>query len=136
MKIKINIKKEGAMLPTRAHYNDVGADVYAQEDCLIEPYSTAKIPLGFGLELPDGYMAIVQSRSGLAGKGIACEMAPVDSGYKGEIHAIVTNHGRQIYRIQKGDRIGQIVIYPIIYADFVADLGEERKDGAFGSTGR
>ena len=103
--------------PLRSHANDAGADVYMPFDCTLEPGGIAKIPLGFGLEVPDGYAAYVFPRSSLAAKGVVCELPPVDSGYRGE-------------------RIGQLIIMPVVIADFVNDLGGKRGAGAFGSTGK
>lgn len=122
-------------LPKRAHENDAGADVYSMRKCTICPQETVKIPLGLGLILPDGYAAYVFPRSGLAGKGIVCELPPIDSGYRGEIHAIVTNCSCIPFNVEIGDRIGQLVITPVVIADFVTEDFEERGTGAFGSTG-
>lgn len=123
--------------PKRAFYNDAGADVYSTIDVKLSPGETRKIPLGFGLELPDGYMAIMMPRSGHAGEGIISQVAPADSGYKGELHAIVTNTGNtNTASIKKGERIAQMVIVPILVPEFVnGELGEERGNGNFGSTG-
>lgn len=135
MKIKlINYGYENA--PKRAHYNDAGADVYSTKRINLRAGETRKIPLGFGLELPDGYMAIMMPRSGHASDGIISQVAPADSGYKGELHAILTNTGNtDTLRIEKGDRIAQLVIVPIILPEFVEELGNERGVGNFGSTG-
>lgn len=138
MKVKV-IDFGYEKLPFRAHENDAGADVHAclhKEDVItLMPGATAKIPLGLGLCLPDGYAAYVFPRSGLSSKGIVCELPPIDSGYRGEIHAIVHNGSRIPFDISNGDRIGQLVIIPIVIADFVTETGPERGDGAFGSTG-
>lgn len=135
MKIKL-IDYGYVKAPTRAHYNDVGADVHSTISCQIPPGRTRKIPLGFGLELPDGYMAIMMPRSGHASKGIVSQIAPGDPGYKGELHAIITNTGKtDTMQIEEGDRVAQLVIVPVIYADFVKEFGEERGTGNFGSTG-
>lgn len=135
MKIKlIDFGYEKA--PERAHYNDCGADVYLNRDYYVNPHQTIRIPLGFGLELPDGLAAFIFPRSGWSSKGISCELPPIDSGYKGEVHAIVTNHTSETQRFRKGERIGQLVILPYIAADFVSETGAERGSGAFGSTGR
>lgn len=138
MKIKI-IDFGYENLPKRAHYNDAGADVYAcphtNSKVKIWANSSIKIPLGFGLEIPDGYMGLVFPRSGLSSKGITCELPPIDSGYRGEIHAIMTNNTNTDYWIEKGERIGQLVILPVVLAEYVTELGEERDLGAFGSTG-
>lgn len=138
MKIKV-IDYGYNKLPFRAHANDAGADVHVCfHDCDgidILPHATAKIPLGLGLVLPDGYAAYVFPRSGLSSKGIVCELPPIDSGYRGEIHAIVTNCSNKMFTVANGDRIGQLVIMPVVVADFITEDIEERGTGAFGSTG-
>lgn len=121
--------------PYRAHENDAGADVHSTIYCILKPHTTTKIPLGFGLELPDGYAAFIFPRSGMSSRGIVCELPPIDSGYRGEIHAIVSNVGSNHVTIAKGDRIGQIVVMPITIADFIDYDIKERGTGAFASTG-
>ena len=111
--------------PFRAYDNDAGADIFMPYDYKVKPGEIAKIPLGFGIEVPDGYAAFVFPRTSMAVKGLVCELPPVDSGYRGEIHAI----------IRKGARIGQLVIIPVIIADYVFSRGEQRGTGGFGSTG-
>ena len=122
--------------PSRAHYNDAGADVYANYDWVLLPGETMAFGLGFGLEIPDGMMGLIFPRSGLAKKGICCQLPPIDSGYRGEIHAIVTNYGHEPYPIRAKDRIGQLVILPIVIPELSEELGENRDAGAFGSTGK
>lgn len=134
MKIKI-IDFGFEKKPTRVHENDAGADVYATKSVLVRVGRTTKIPLGFGLEIPDGYAGYVYPRSGLSAKGITCELPPIDSGYRGEIHAIINNHSFEDYQIKKGDRVGQLVIMPIVIADFTDQEISERGVGAFGSSG-
>jgi dUTP pyrophosphatase len=121
--------------PCRAHENDAGADVYVKDFIMLYPHQTKKIPLGFGLELPDGYAAYIFPRSGLSSKGIVCELPPIDSGYRGEIHAIVSNLTDEIYTVREGDRIGQLVVMPVVIADFITYDIKERGTGAFASTG-
>ena len=142
MKIKI-IDFGYEHLPVRAHYNDAGADVYAcphnvnspHYKIRLWPHSTTRIPLGFGVEIPDGYVGFIFPRSGFSSRGISCELSPIDSGYRGEIHAIVTNHNATDFWIGRGERVGQLVILPVVLADFVTELGEERGENAFGSSG-
>ena len=122
--------------PKRAHENDAGADVYSTIGCVIPPHSTVKIPLGFGLELPDGYAAYIFPRSGMSTKGIVAELPPIDSGYRGEVHAIVSNLTDTPYPVAFGDRVGQLVITPVVIADFITEDIAQRGDGAFGSTGK
>lgn len=135
MKIKL-IKFDNFKAPDRAHYNDSGADVFAAKDIVLYPHCIDKIPTGVGIELPDGYDAVIHCKSGLsANKGLIMANAPIDAGYRGEIHAIIFNATNDTVVIKAGEKIGQLVVRPVIYADFVEELGEERKDGAFGSTG-
>lgn len=135
MKIKV-IKFPGYKGPNRAHYNDSGADIFAAEDIVIPAGSVRKVPTGVGLELPDGYDAVIHCKSGLSSKGIYAANAPIDAGYRGEIHAILLNTLDTSAVFTAGEKIGQIVIRPVIYAEFVDELGEERKNSAFGSTGK
>lgn len=121
--------------PRRMHYNDAGADVYTCEDVQILPHETIIVPLGFTVEIPDGYMACIFPRSSMALKGLVCEIPPIDSGYRGEVCAIVSNLIDHTQHIPEGTRIGQIVVMPCIICDFVTEFGDERGSGAFGSTG-
>lgn len=137
MKIKlINFGVPESQRPYRTHGNDAGADVYMPYDCTLKPGEIAKIPLGFGIELPDGYAGYIFPRTSMAVKGLVCELPPVDSGYRGEIHAIISNVSNKTQELTRGSRVGQLVITPVVIADFVTDLGAERGTGSFGSTGK
>ena len=136
MKIKLlDFGLPSGFEPKRAHDNDAGADVYATGTYIIAPNSVAKIPLGFGLELPDGCVGFVFPRSSMAAKGLTCELPPIDSRYRGEVHAVITNNGNEDYTVNIGDRIGQLVILPVIIPLFSSADLDERGTGAFGSTG-
>lgn len=134
MKVKV-IKFDNFKIPKRAHYNDSGADVFSATDVTIYPYSVVAVPLGLGVILPDGYDIVVHCKSGLSSKGIWASNAPIDAGYRGEIHAILYNTTNKSFEIKAGTKVGQMVLRPVVYADFVEDLGDERDAGAFGSTG-
>ena len=136
MKIKlIDFGVPESRRPFRPHGNDAGADVYMPYDCTLQPGEITKIPLGFGIEVPDGYAGYVFPRSSMAVKGLVCELPPVDSGYRGEIHAIISNVSNEAHTISKDTRIGQFVITPVVIADFVSERKDERGTSAFGSTG-
>lgn len=125
MKIKlIDFGLEKDHYPFRPHENDAGADVYMPYDCTLKPGEIARIPLGFGLMIPDGYAGYVFPRSSMAAKGLVCELPPIDSGYRGEIHAIISNVSSESQILRKDTRVGQLVITPVLIADFVLDLGE------------
>lgn len=133
--MKIKIIDFGGRQPERAHYNDAGADVFAKERTVLWPHTIKKIPLGFGIELPDGTAAFVLARSGKSSnEGITTEVVPIDSGYRGEIHAIVYNANDSKCIIEAGDKIAQLVIFPVIIADFTYEDSEKRGDKGFGST--
>lgn len=134
MKVKVRLLDGGAM-PARQRYNDAGADVYTTVGVTLKPHETRRIPLGFSLELPDGFMACVFPRSGKSCEGLVCELPPIDSGYTDEVYAIVTNLTDKLQKVVGGTRIGQLVVMPVALADFVEDLGDERGDNGFGSTG-
>lgn len=121
--------------PNRKHYNDAGADVYTCNDVRISPHETLIVPLGFTVEIPDGYMACIFPRSSMAIKGLVCEIPPIDSGYRGEVCAIVSNLSDNRRFIECGTRIGQIVVMPCVICDFVTEFDNPRGNGAFGSTG-
>ena len=99
MKMKIQLIDFGGRMPERAHDNDAGADVFAPNNETISQGEILKIPLGFGLKIPDGFAGYIFPRSGLSTKGIVCELPPIDSGYTGEVHAVVSNDslGNKVY---------------------------------------
>lgn len=135
MKVKI-IDRGMFKAPCRAHANDCGADVYSPIEKIIKPHETVKIDLGFAIDVPDGYGAFIFPRSGLSAEGVVCELPPIDPHYSGNVHAIVSNLSNYDYQIHKGDRIGQLVITPVVVADFITGDIKERGSGAFGSTGK
>ena len=129
------VKDKGdTYLPNRAKYNDAGSDVRALGSFTVSPYSVSKIPLGFGVQIPDGYMGLLLPRSGLNSRGITVLFSPIDSGYRGELAINVYNTTNEPYEIEEGDKIGQLVIVPCVISDFVWELGEERGTNGFGST--
>lgn len=129
-------------LPVYAHPGDAGADLHAAESLVLEPGQRATVGTGVSIALPDGYVAFVVPRSGLAFKhGITIVNAPgtVDAGYRGEIKvALLNTDASEAYRIEAGDRIAQVVVMPVSRARFVQVEhlpGSHRGEGGFGSTG-
>lgn len=121
---------------------DVRAALPADEPLTLAPGTRAMVPTGIAIALPPGWEAQMRPRSGLAAKyGIACVNSPgtIDADYRGELKVILINHGTEDFVIQRGDRIGQLVVAPVWQAHFedVDALDEtERGAGGFGSTGR
>ena len=129
-------------LPSYAKAGDAGADLVTRIDFTINPGERMLVPTGISIALPNGYVALVHPRSGLAIKhGISMVNTPgtVDAGYRGELQVILINHDlTQSVSFKKGDRIAQLVIQKVERADFVevSDLpGSDRSSGGFGSTG-
>ena len=112
-----------------------------EQEVHIQPGETMLIPTGFSIELPPGYEAQVRPRSGLAVKhqvGILNSPGTIDSDYRGEIKVILTNFGKNIFVVKKGDRIAQMVIssYTKIEWNETDSLNETaRGAGGFGHTG-
>jgi dUTP pyrophosphatase len=130
-------------LPRYAKGGDAGADIVSRIDITLAPGERKLVPTGIAIALPDGYVALVHPRSGLAIKhGVTMVNAPgtVDAGYRGELQIILINHDRnESVSFKRGDRIAQLVIQKVERAEFVEvhDLpGSGRGTGGFGSTGR
>jgi len=142
--IKVLIKRldPTVPLPTYAKAGDAGADLATRIDFTIKPGERMLVPTGISIALPNGFVALVHPRSGLAIKhGISMVNTPgtVDAGFRGELQVILINHDlTESVSFKKGDRIAQLVIQKVERADFieVEQLpGSERSSGGFGSTG-
>jgi len=130
-------------LPKYSKGGDAGADIVSRIDITLQPGERALVPTGIALALPDGYVALVHPRSGLAIKhGVTMVNAPgtVDAGFRGELQCILINHdSRESVSFKRGDRIAQLVFQKVERAEFVeVDVlpGSGRGEGGFGSTGR
>ena len=129
-------------MPTYAHSGDAGADLVTRVDATLLPGERAILPTGIALALPTGFAAFVHPRSGLAARvGVSIVNAPgtIDAGYRGEIQVIMINHDlRTAVEFKRGDRIAQLIIQKVEFANFheVESLpGSDRGEGGFGSTG-
>lgn len=145
MSVKVLIKRldPGVPLPIYAKGGDAGADIVSAVDITLAPGERALVPTGISIALPDGYVALVHPRSGLAIKhGVTMVNAPgtVDAGYRGELKLILINHDRsEAVSFKRGDRVAQLVIQQVERAEFieVQELpGSGRGTDGFGSTGR
>jgi dUTP pyrophosphatase len=137
---------EGLPLPAFQTAQSAGMDLRAALDAnsllTLEPGMRALVPCGFAMALPPGYEAQVRPRSGLAARhGVTILNSPgtIDADYRGEIMVIIINLGQEAFRIERGDRIAQMVVAPVVQPALVVvgDLDEtQRSSGGFGSTGR
>lgn len=128
--------------PTYAHPGDAGADLHAAEALTLAPGARATVGTGVSIALPDGYVAFVVPRSGLAARrGITIVNSPgtVDAGYRGELRVTLLNTDlEESFDVAVGDRIAQLIVMPVSRAEFVRVEtlpGSQRGEGGFGSTG-
>jgi len=143
--VKIKKLRENAVVPKRATEFSAGADLYAciDEPVTIAPSGLAKIPTGIAIELPRGdFAAFLFARSGLGvkhGITLSNSVGVVDSDYRGEICVGLCNVSDKPYTIQPNERIAQMVVMPVVLADFIQadELSDtQRGEGGFGSSGR
>lgn len=137
MKIKLN---KGAYIPTRAHSTDAGLDLYARETQNIPAGQSAVFDTGVHVQLPPSTAGILISKSGLNVKHDLTSTGLIDEGYDGSIAVKLYNHGGAPYTVVAGDKISQLVIVPVVYADveLVEDFGVQTARGSngFGSSGK
>lgn len=125
----------GGIKPTRGHYDDAGMDCYAREGTPLPKGKNVKIPLGFGIEIPNGYVGLLLPRSSFNAKGFIGRVGVIDSGYRGEICAILANETESDAVIPSGCKISQLVIVPCAIFDWMDSDEIPRGEGGFGSTG-
>jgi dUTP pyrophosphatase len=139
MKIKIKKLNPEAKLPSYAHPGDVGMDMYTLETKTVKPMEHARFSCGFALEFPIGYAAIVKDKSSISKAGLHTMGGVFDAGYRGEYNVHLVNFSDTAYTVEKGDKVGQLVILPVEIPELeeVNELSESsRGTGAFGSTGK
>lgn len=161
IEVFVEICRKGVTLPSYARPGDAGMDVCAAEEVVLRPGETVIVPTGLKLAIPLGYEIQVRPRSGISYKTplrLSNSPGTIDSGYRDELGIILTNTSCSIdgdpeqfftvstagnrqgtYRIQKGDRVAQIVLQEVpvmqlTQVDSVKEIGEDR-GGGFGSTG-
>jgi dUTP pyrophosphatase len=131
-----------AILPTRAHPDDAGLDLYTLADVTLAPGARATADTGVAIELPAGHAGLILPRSGLAARyGLALANAPglIDAGYRGELRVLLLNTDRdQPITLSAGSRIAQLVVIapalpPVVEVTELS--GSKRGAAGFGSTG-
>ena len=144
-RVAVQVKRlphgEGLDLPRYATDGAAGMDVLSAEDVTLAPGARHAVATGLAVAIPLGYEIQVRPRSGLALKhGISVPNTPgtIDSDYRGELKVILINHGGEPFAIHRGDRVAQLVLAPVMRAEWeeVGELDETaRGTGGFGSTG-
>lgn len=143
MQVKFKKLRDGAKLPERKTDDAAGYDLYTPQDTTIK-HGRTLIPLGFAMEMPIGWMATIRPRSGFNLRGLTEQgywadelLGTIDFGYRGEVGAIVLNHGDE-FTLPKGIRIAQMIFQRYLVPELIEvdELGEtDRGDGGFGHTG-
>ena len=128
-----------AILPTRAHADDAGLDLYALEDAVVPAGEGRLLRTGVAVAVPAGHVGLVCDRSSLAKRGLKTAGGVIDAGYRGEVGVVVWNLSREPQHVKKGERAAQLLVIPIATPAPVEseDLGVTvRGADGFGSTGR
>lgn len=136
MRIKLD---EGAYMPTKAHEEDAGWDLYAMEGQIVPARESAVFDTGVHMALPHHTAGLLVSKSGLNVKYDITSTGLIDPGYTGSIKVKLYNQGGFDYKVEAGDKISQLVLIPFVAVELqpVGDLGEsERGENGFGSSGR
>ena len=136
--MKITLDAHGIM-PTRAHSTDAGLDLYAPYDFRLGVRGYRRISTGVHVELPKNTVGFIKSRSGLMSEHSVITDGTIDEGYTGEIGVVLFNLGLHAVQFDRGDKIAQLVIQPVLYPEIelVEALGStDRGSNGFGSTGR
>jgi dUTP pyrophosphatase len=136
MKVKLS---ENAIMPTRAHPWDAGLDLYARNNRTIDGYGRATFDTGVHIEIPEGCVGLIKSKSGLMVNHNLTADGTIDAHYTGSIRVKLFNHWAIPYEVKAGDKIAQLVIVPCLLPDLeLVDELEETDRGAcgFGSTGK
>jgi dUTP pyrophosphatase len=137
------LAEDGVELPSYGSVDSAGADVRANivEDIVLAPGTSKLIPTGLRLAIPTGYEVQVRPRSGLALKNQVTVLntpGTIDADYRGEVGVILINHGKEAFIVKPGMRIAQLILAPVVQANFiVVDVLAEtgRGIGGFGHTG-
>lgn len=128
-----------AKLPTRAHANDAGLDLYSMNTVTLPPHEPVKVPLGVAMAIPEGHVGLICDRSSVGSKGVRTLGGVVDAGYRGEVQVVLINLRNEPISFAKGDKIAQMLVLPV-NACAVEERAEldstSRNEGGFGSTGR
>ncbi len=129
-----------AKMPTRGSEQAAGLDLYADNSGSVDPDCVDAFSTGIAIKIPEGFVGLIKPRSGLAFRGGVDSMAGViDSDYRGEIKVLLTAHNTDSVHINKGDRIAQLLILPVMMVTpiQVDELdATERGDNGLGSTGK
>lgn len=139
MKLKVKKMSPDAKLPLYGHKGDAGMDLFSSSEYVLQKGEVYAVPTGIKVEIPMGYVGLIWDKSGVSLKSVHRLAGVVDAGYRGEIKVVMVNLGQDPFVIDKGMKIAQFLIQPIVEAEVVEveDLEDSsRGEGGFGSTGK
>lgn len=139
MQIKIKRLHEDAKLPRYAHPGDVGLDLFSLETYTVQPGEKKIFYVGFAMEFDIGYAGIIKDKGSISHMGLHTVGGVFDAGYRGEYNVALVNLSQQPVTLEKGQKIAQLVIFPVAIADIIETetlSDSARGDGKFGSTGK
>ena len=139
MELKVKRIHPDAKLPLYQHQGDAGLDLFSSVDDVLRAGEVKPIPTGIKVAVPEGHVALVWDKSGISLKGIHRLAGGVDSGYRGEVRVVLVNFGAESFKIEKGMKIAQLLIQPVVTVEVIEteDLEEtSRGENGFGSTGK
>lgn len=139
--VKLSVKKlnDDAIIPTRAHHDDAGVDLYAYGVITVPPHTTVPVPTGVAMEIPSGSAGLIWDKSSVGARGIKTFGGVIDASYRGEVKVVVHNMNDTEVTFEHGQKIAQILIQKVelLAIEEVAELSSTvRGEGGFGSTGK
>jgi len=139
MELKIKRIHKDAKLPHYGHKGDAGLDIFSTIDCVLRKREVKAIPTGIKVAIPEGYVGLIWDKSGVSLEGVHRLAGVVDSGYRGEVKIVMANLSDEPFSIEKGMKIAQLLIQPVVKVEVVEveDLeATPRGENGFGSTGK
>jgi dUTP pyrophosphatase len=139
MELKVKRIHKDAKLPCYGHVGDAGLDLFSVMECVLKGGEVRAISTGIQVAIPDGYVGLVWDKSGISLKNMHRLAGVVDSGYRGEIKVVMTNLSTEAFPIEKGMKIAQMLIQPIVKVKVAeSEVLDEttRGENGFGSTGK
>lgn len=139
MELKIKKLRSDARVPTRAHHDDAGIDLYACGDHTVLPHATTMIPIGVAFEIEVGCVGLIWDKSSIGSKSLKTLGGVIDAGYRGEVSVMVHNLGGTVYSFEHGHKVAQLLIQKVEFPEIVEveELSSSlRGEGGFGSTGK
>ncbi len=139
MELKIQRIHEDAKLPLYQHKGDAGLDIFSSVDCVLKAGEVKPVPTGIRVAVPDGYVGLVWDKSGISLRGVHRLAGVIDSGYRGDVRVVMVNLGNEVFVIEKGMKIAQLLVQPVTEVKVVEAEELEtssRGEEGFGSTGK